>query len=94
VRLERLGCLKIPMTSSGIEPRYLLACSIVPQPTTLPHAPKSIEGCKYLQTYVYAAQRLRCEIYISSYTSIKHVLLLYVLALYESNYNVEFEYGI
>jgi hypothetical protein len=32
VRLEELGQLKNLMTSSGIEP----ACSIVPQPTTLP----------------------------------------------------------
>jgi hypothetical protein len=35
VRLEGLGELKNPLTSSGIEP----ACSIVPQPTTLPLAP-------------------------------------------------------
>jgi hypothetical protein len=37
VRLEELGKSKIPMTSSGIGTRDLLACSIVPQPTTLPH---------------------------------------------------------
>jgi hypothetical protein len=37
VRLERLGQLKNPVASSGIDPP---ACSIVPQPTTLPRTPK------------------------------------------------------
>jgi hypothetical protein len=40
MRLEGLGKLKNSMTSSGIEP----ACSIVPQPTTLPHAPSYLIG--------------------------------------------------
>jgi hypothetical protein len=35
VRLEGLGQLINPITSSGIEP----ACNIVPQPTTLPRVP-------------------------------------------------------
>jgi hypothetical protein len=34
VRLEGLGHLKNPMTTSGLD----AACSIVPQPTTLPRA--------------------------------------------------------
>jgi hypothetical protein len=38
VRLEGLGQLKIAVTSSGNRTRDLPACSIVPQPTTLPHA--------------------------------------------------------
>jgi hypothetical protein len=39
VQLEELGKLK-KSTSSGIRSRDLPACSIVPQPTTLPHTPK------------------------------------------------------
>jgi hypothetical protein len=38
VRLEELGELKNPLTSSGMDPD-LTACSTVPQPTTLPRAP-------------------------------------------------------
>jgi hypothetical protein len=38
VRLEGLGQLK-KSTSSGTRTGDLTACSIVPQPTTLPHAP-------------------------------------------------------
>jgi hypothetical protein len=37
MRLEELGQLKNRMTSSGIEPG-IPACSIVPQPITLPRA--------------------------------------------------------
>jgi hypothetical protein len=37
--LEGLGQFKNPMTSLGIEPN-LLACSVVPQPNLLLHAPK------------------------------------------------------
>jgi hypothetical protein len=32
--MEGLGQLKNPMTSSGIKPRYLPACSILPQAAT------------------------------------------------------------
>jgi hypothetical protein len=39
VRLEELGQLKNPMTSSGIESATFQACSILPQPTTLPLVP-------------------------------------------------------
>jgi hypothetical protein len=39
VRLEGLGKLKKP-TSSGIRTGDLPVCSIVPQPTTLPRAPR------------------------------------------------------
>jgi hypothetical protein len=39
VRLEGLGELKNPVTSSVIEPRYFPAGSIVLQPTTLPVCP-------------------------------------------------------
>jgi hypothetical protein len=42
VRLEGLGKLK-KSTSSGIRSRDLPACSVVPQPTTLPRTP-SIKG--------------------------------------------------
>jgi hypothetical protein len=42
VRLEGLGQLKNPMTSSGIEPMSFWLCSIVPQPTTFPCAPTEI----------------------------------------------------
>jgi hypothetical protein len=38
VRLEWLGQLKNPTTSSGIEPATFRACTIVPQPTKLPRA--------------------------------------------------------
>jgi hypothetical protein len=38
VKLEELGTLKIS-TSSGTQTTILLACSIVPQPTMLSHAP-------------------------------------------------------
>jgi hypothetical protein len=41
VRLEGLGPLKNPVSSSGIEPRDLPACSVVHQPTTLLRAPKT-----------------------------------------------------
>jgi hypothetical protein len=37
VRLEGLGQFKNPMTS-GIQSRDLPACSVVPEPTTLPRA--------------------------------------------------------
>jgi hypothetical protein len=40
VRLEGLGQLK-KSTTLGLEPRDLPACSIAPQPTTLPRAPGS-----------------------------------------------------
>jgi hypothetical protein len=47
VRLEGFDQLKNPMTSSGFEP----ACSIVPQPTTLPRALIILEGhCKLNMT--------------------------------------------
>jgi hypothetical protein len=39
VRLEGLGKSKNRMTSSGIEPRDLPACTIVTQATKLPRAP-------------------------------------------------------
>jgi hypothetical protein len=39
VRLEGLGQLKNPMTSYGNRTRNLPACSKVPQPPTLAHAP-------------------------------------------------------
>jgi hypothetical protein len=38
VRLEGLGQLKNPMTTSGIEPATFRFVSIVSQPTMLPHA--------------------------------------------------------
>jgi hypothetical protein len=41
-RLEGLGQMKNPSTSLGIEPRNLLTCSIVLQPTTLQHVPLSL----------------------------------------------------
>jgi hypothetical protein len=40
VWLEGLGQLKNPMTITGNRIRDLPACSIVPQPTTLPRAQK------------------------------------------------------
>jgi hypothetical protein len=42
VRLEELGQLKNPMISSGIEPRDLPGCGIVPQPTTLLRTPRGL----------------------------------------------------
>jgi hypothetical protein len=42
VRLEGLGKLK-KITSSGTRTGDLPACSIVPQPTTLPHAPSELQ---------------------------------------------------
>jgi hypothetical protein len=47
MRLEGLGQLKNPMTSSGTETRGLPACSTVPQPTTLPRALCQKEIPKY-----------------------------------------------
>jgi hypothetical protein len=48
VRLKELGKLK-GITSSGIRTGDLPACSIVPQPTTLPHAPYIvIVGAKFI----------------------------------------------
>jgi hypothetical protein len=55
VRLEGLGQLKNPMTSSGIEP----ACSIAPQPTTLPHAPTVIH-------YAYSLWNSFCDEHVIS----------------------------
>jgi hypothetical protein len=43
VRLEGLGKLK-KSTSSGTRTGNLRACSIVPQPTTLPRAPGDIKA--------------------------------------------------
>jgi hypothetical protein len=40
VRLEGWGQLKNPVASSGIEPATFRFVALVPQPTTLPHAPK------------------------------------------------------
>jgi hypothetical protein len=62
VRLEGLGQLKNPVTS-GIETAELPACSIVPQPTTLPHAPKN-KNIKYLQVGKMTAEAVanrECE---------------------------------
>jgi hypothetical protein len=39
VRLEGLGKLINPMNSYGNRTHYVLACSIMPQPDTLPHVP-------------------------------------------------------
>jgi hypothetical protein len=39
MRLEGLGQLENPMTSSELEREILPVFSIVPQPTTLPRAP-------------------------------------------------------
>jgi hypothetical protein len=44
VRLKGLGQLKNPVTSSGTKLRDLPACSIAPQPTTLPRAPFVVRG--------------------------------------------------
>jgi hypothetical protein len=52
VRLEGLGLLKNIVTSSGIEPRELPACSIVLQTTTLPRAPVFVK-----HTYKFLADR-------------------------------------
>jgi hypothetical protein len=50
--LEVLGQLKNPITSSGIEHATFSACSIVPQPTTLPRAPtSSLQVYKEVQLY-------------------------------------------
>jgi hypothetical protein len=48
VRLEGLGQLKNPVTSSGNQTRDLPACSIVPQPTTLPREVISYEMLFYI----------------------------------------------
>jgi hypothetical protein len=50
VRLEGLGKLK-KSTSSGIQSRDLLACSIVPQPTTLPRTPSESILVRYSVFY-------------------------------------------
>jgi hypothetical protein len=44
VHLEGLGKLKIFSDLMGIQTRDLPACSIVPQPTVLPHAPWELNG--------------------------------------------------
>jgi hypothetical protein len=54
VRLEGLGQLKNPVTSSRIEPATYKIVALVPQPTTLPRAPgyrtsKVIISKEYLQ---------------------------------------------
>jgi hypothetical protein len=43
VRLEGLGTLKIPNNLTGIRTRDLLACRIVPQPTTTEMSTKNIK---------------------------------------------------
>jgi hypothetical protein len=53
VRPEELGQLRNPMTSSGIEARDLPACSIVPQPTTLPRAPYKMERAWGNYEYIF-----------------------------------------
>jgi hypothetical protein len=50
VRLEGLGQLKIS-TSSGTRTGDLPACSIVPQPTTLPRAPIRFSPVGYYEVY-------------------------------------------
>jgi hypothetical protein len=42
MQLDGLGRSKNPMTSSGIEPRDIRACSVVLQPTALPRAASCI----------------------------------------------------
>jgi hypothetical protein len=58
VRLERLGKLK-KSTSSGIRSCDLPACSIVPQPTTLPRTPSG--RISYGIIYIYG---LHTDIYV------------------------------
>jgi hypothetical protein len=48
VRLEGVGQLKNPVTSSGIEPKTFRLVAIVPQPTTLLHAPDHLKGRNYI----------------------------------------------
>jgi hypothetical protein len=50
VRLERLGKLKKSNELMGIRTHVLPACSIVPQPTMLLHAPDDKEIDKIMNT--------------------------------------------
>jgi hypothetical protein len=52
VQLEGLGQLKSTMTSSGMEPEILLACSVVPQPITLQRAPFLMVLWRNLQIWI------------------------------------------
>jgi hypothetical protein len=64
VRLEGLGKLK-QSNDIGIRSRDFPACSIVPQPTTLPRAPSQLAAMKISGTYPYRSQwppRLRHEL--------------------------------
>jgi hypothetical protein len=53
VRLEGLGQLKNPITSSGIEPA---ACSIMPQSTMLPSAPNGIWKISFCKAVLHPMQ--------------------------------------
>jgi hypothetical protein len=54
VQLEVLGKLKNPMTSSRLKPTTIQACSIAPQPTTLPRAPYEVNtNLKYFSLSLF-----------------------------------------
>jgi hypothetical protein len=67
VLLEGLGQLKNAMILSGIETRDLTACSIMPQPTTLPRAPR---------TGLYRV-KIRGQLYTFVTFTILHVYITY-----------------
>jgi hypothetical protein len=63
VRLQGLGQLKYPMTSSGLEPATFQILALVPQPTTLPRAPhlqSALTKYKQNNTWLYLSVFLNC----------------------------------
>jgi hypothetical protein len=57
--LEGLGKLENPVTSSGMEPLDLPACSIVPQPTTLPLSPSVLHSSLVFHKVVFISFRYK-----------------------------------
>jgi hypothetical protein len=57
--VEGLGQLENPVTSSGMELLDLPACSIVPQPTTLPLAPSVLHSSLVIYKVVFISFRYK-----------------------------------
>jgi hypothetical protein len=68
VRLEGLGKLK-KSTSSGIRSRELPACSVVPQPTTLP---RTLLLCNAVHDMSYYFQYKTRILHILPFSPLKH----------------------
>jgi hypothetical protein len=87
VRLEGLGKLK-KSTSSGTRSGAFPACSIVPQPTTLPRAPVKYKAHGNIWAYFTNAFLIHCTSYYSWFSHIADMNLFLQSSTHYTRHNV------